>query len=300
MSELAHSAPELTAPAGGVHRVRVNPSLSRGLADRAIDVLGRQGDKYRASLCSVLSRRARNKKSIGRMRQQFIQLGERTKLVQIIGSTPNGRQVTVCQFVPKLADTEPHRRSLDFVLYQFVLSRHGLAPGPDFGTALVASEHTIQRLFLRLNTLDLGAVLRELHDAMLLALPLWVIALSLKLHQVPLPTSSGAFLCQVDAEHSHLVAKTWVPHSHLSARWLPVISAITEGVASSGGYSALAVALCAGIEQSLDDDSGTLFQQLAEALAGYPWLRSPYAPRVDRLAAAWRAYEASNQEARVA
>ncbi|MEO5699016.1 MAG: hypothetical protein ABIS17_15140 [Casimicrobiaceae bacterium] len=271
--------------------VRVNESLSRGLADRFLDVLAQQGDRYRIGLRAMPWHPPSNKKAIGRIRQTFIQLGERTHLIQVIGSTANARQVTVCQFVPHVVGGSAGRTApLRFVLNQFVISRHGLGTGPDCGVALAATEHAVERLFQRLNTLDLGAVVGELQDAMLLALPLWTVGLSLRLRQVALPTSSGAFLCDLDPDRPYLRAKTWIANPQIGLRWRQVINAVESAVEAAGGPTALAEVLGTGISQALDDDGARVFAQLAEALASHPWLRNPYVPRVDIVGEAWKRY----------
>lgn len=271
-------------------RVRVTDTLSRGLAARVLAVLCKQGNLYRAHLPEVLRPRVRSKKAVGRAKQQFLELGERTKLIQVIGSTPNQRQVTVCQFVPEIAVHDGQRRALQLMLHQFILTPRGIQPGADYGVAFMATEHAVERLFLRLNTLDLGAVVTELHDAMLLALPLWVVGLPLRLRQVALPTSSGAFVCDVDPDRSYLCAKTWISHGSLGARWSPVVDAVTAAVGTAGGASRLHTTLCMGVAQSLEDPDNNLFAELAEALSTYPWLRETYTPRADPVGQAWKAH----------
>ncbi len=294
MSDIAHHDPG-RAPAQGTRRVRVTETLSRGLADRMLDVLGQQGERYRAGLREVLPQHARNKKTICRARQAFVDLGERTRLIQVIGSTANQRQVTVCQFVPHLiAGHGTQASALCFVLHQYVITRHGIRPGPDCGVALIAGAHAVERLFLRMNTLDPAAVVAELQDAMLLALPLWTVGLSLRLRQVALPTSSGTFLCDIDPDRRYLAAKTWIARPGVGARWASVVSALDRTVRASGGPMALAETLGTGIAQALDDDGSILFAQLAEALAAFPWLRDAYAPRPDVIGDAWKAHVAKH------
>ena len=77
----------------------VNPTLSRGLADRAIDALEHQAHRYVDLVIPILARRSRNKKGLNQATTALQQLGERLRLVQTIGRSPNGRHVTVCQFV---------------------------------------------------------------------------------------------------------------------------------------------------------------------------------------------------------
>lgn len=295
MSNPAHHHVKHPAPRTAA-AVRVTETLSRGLAERVLDVLARQGERYRTGLVDVLPQRARSKKSICRARQSFIDLGERTKLIQVIGSTANDRQVTVCQFVPHVVAVPdgPRRPALCFVLHQYVIGRHGIQPGPDCGVALTASAHAVERLFLRLNTLALDAVVAELQDAMLLALPLWTVGLSLRLRQVALPTSSGVFICDLDPHRPYLTAKTWIGHAGLGPRWASVVAALARALVAGGGVAALAEALGSGIGAALDDERSVVFAQLAEALASFPWLREPYVPRPDAVGDAWKAYAAAH------
>ena len=294
MSELAPAGPEPAPPGGSAAAgIRVNESLSRGLATRAFEMLAKQGDKYRANVRSVLRPRVRSKKAIGRVTQELKLLGERAKLIQVIGSKPNQRQVTVCQFVPQvITDDDGKRRALQFMLHQFVITQRGMHVGDDFGVALTATDHAVERLFLRLNTMELGAVFDDLHDAMLLAMPLWAIGMSLRLRQVALPTSSGTFLCSLDPDRSYLLAKTWIDHRSLGGRWAPVVNGIRRAVAKAGGTDSLATTLSLGIAQSFDDSDNRVLAELGEALSSHPWLREAYAPRADPVGDAWKSHAA--------
>ena len=190
----------------------VNQSLSRGLAYRAVSVLAAQGDRYRSAFGPIFNRRFRSKKTIKQVVGQLTSLGERCHLIQVIGTTPNGRLVSVCPFVPVRLPREEHRRRgiIAFDFYQVIVSVRGARPGDDWGMRLGACEHAIERLFLRLNTLDLGAVSEELHDAMLLASPVSIAGRTLGLRQLALPTSSGTFLCDLTPGSGEITAKTWI------------------------------------------------------------------------------------------
>jgi hypothetical protein len=280
----------------------VNESLSRGLACRAVAVLAAQGDRYRAGMLPIVQRRLRSKKSLSKVVEKLTQLGERCRLAQVIGKTPNGRQVSVCPLVPvRLLPSEQCRKDVvSFDLYQLLISVRGAGLGPDWGTALAASEHAIERLFLRLNTLDLGAVYDELHDAMLLAMPIALAGRALGLKQVALPTSSGAFLCDLPATGRELIAKTWISDCTLGARWTPVAMRIRQVVEEVGGDRAAAEFLALGSNGPLAEQSHPLRSGLERALAGFGWLEEEYVPRPDPVGDQWASARAAANAASMA
>jgi len=268
----------------------VNPSLSRGLAGRAVAVLAAQGHRYRAESLPILRRRIRNKKSLSREAAELVQVGEHCRLIQVIGKSPNGRQVTICQFVPgqvqRLGDHSV--AAIRFDLWQYVLSTRGILPGPDWGRAFVANEHAVERLFLRLNTLEVGLVSTELHDAMLLALPLAAVGRLLGLQQLALPTSSGAFLCDLPSGREYMTAKTWVGNSGLGARWEPVVRRIRSAVMDAGGEKSLAECVAIGTTAALSEPGNALSTCLTNALSPFTWLRAPYTERCDPIGEMWK------------
>jgi hypothetical protein len=128
---------------------RVNVALSRGLAGRAVRALGDQGMRYRQCIRPIVRQRVRTKKGVTKTVNALRVLGERTSLIQTIGSSPNGRHVCVCHFVPFLEeDAEGRRRNVAFTLHQFRVEVDGLVAGRDYGSAIVATEHAVERLFL--------------------------------------------------------------------------------------------------------------------------------------------------------
>lgn len=277
----------------------VNPTLSRGLACRAVSVLAAQGDRYRAGFASVFYRRYRTKKSVNKAVSMLGSLGERCRLIQVIGRTPNRRQVSVCQFVPtRLADERRWEDgSVGFELGQLIVSVRGVALGADSGVQLAACDHAIERLFLRLNTLDLGAVYDELHDALLLAVPAAIAGHNLGLRQLALPTSSGAFLCDLRADDRQLIAKTWLSDCVLGARWSPVVTRVRDAVRAAGGVDALAGFLAMGMNGPLPEQSHPLPEGMRHALAPFGWLKDEYAPRPDPVGERWaNAREAANAD----
>ena len=284
------AAPPLPAPF-------VNQSLSRGLACRAVAVLASQGDKYRAGLAPIFRRRFRTKKAVNQSVSRLEKLGERCRLIQVIGRTPNGRQVSVCQFVPIRLASE-HRSedgSIGFELNQVIVSVRGVTPGADSGVQLAACDHAIERLFQRLRTLDLGAVSDELHDAMLLAVPAAIAGRTLGLRQLALPTSSGAFLCDLRADSGQVVAKTWLSECVLGARWSPVVARVRDAIRDAGGADALAGFLAMGMDGPLTGQPHPLLDGMRHALAPFGWLKDEYVARPDPVGEHWAgAREAAN------
>lgn len=264
----------------------VNQSLSRGLADRALAMFDRQSERYRNSLELVLRHRVRSKKAVARLTKALKEHGERAALIQTVGSSPNGRHVTICQFVPRLVRQREHP-GVEFLLYQYKLSPDGLRRGPDTGKRLAAGEHAVERLFQRLNTLDVAKVTVELHDAVLLALPLCAIARALDLRQLPVPTTSGSFLCDVDPRAGTVEAKTWLATEAIGDRWWPVVSDVRSAVTNAGGEQALAMALSMEIDASLREEL-ELYAKLRSALARHSWLREEYTARPDPIGERWR------------
>jgi|APFre7841882724_1041349.scaffolds.fasta_scaffold10890_1 hypothetical protein len=297
----ALSDPEVAAspPAAPSPTPFINQTLSRGLAYRAVSVLAAQGDRYRAGLAPIFRRRFRSKKTVTQVVARLERLGERCRLIQVIGRTPNGRLVSVCPFVPVRLFPEDHRRRgiVGFDLYQLVVSVRGALPGPDWGPQLAASEHAIERLFLRLNTLDLGAVSEELHDAVLLAIPAVIAGRALGLRQLALPTSSGAFLCDLTADRGQVIAKTWLSDCALGTRWNLVVAQVRDAVLATGGVETVAGFLAMGMDGPLAGQPHALVEALQQALAPFGWLREEYTPRPDPVGTTWtNAREAANSE----
>jgi hypothetical protein len=266
-----------------------------------MEVLAAQGARYLASMLPIVRRRVRSKKAVGQGVGRLTAPGERCRLIKVIGRTRNGRQASVCAFVPSCPtpfETSP-ACGVNFDLYQLQLSARGIAPGPDCGTALVAGEHAIERLFLRLNTLDLGAVFDELHNAMLLALPVMLAGRTRGLRQMALPTAGGAFLCDLPPSGGCMVAKTWIADGALGRRWHPVVACVRDVVqgAGAGGERALAEFLALGVDGSLAEQPHALRRRLQDVFAGIPWLSEPYAPRPDPVGQHWTdARKAANAE----
>jgi hypothetical protein len=281
----------------------VDRSLSRGLAYRAFSVLVSQGERHRAGFAPIFHRRFRSKKTVNQVVARLENLGERCRLIQVIGRTPNGRLVSVCQFVPVRLPKETDRKDgvLGFDFYQVIVSVRGAVPGTDCGIRLAACEHAIERLFQRLNTLDLGAVSEELHDAMLLAIPVAIAGRALGLRQLALPTSSGAFLCDLTAGDGKVVAKTWLSDCALGTRWNPVVARVRDAVRATGDVEALAGFLAMGMNGPLVDQPHPLALALQQALAPFGWLREVYTPRPDPIGERWaNAREAANCQSEAA
>lgn len=280
-------------------RAFVNQALSRGLALRAIGVLSDQGEKYWSSLKPVLRRRTGSKKVVRQVVTSFREAGERARLIQVIGSTPNERLACVCPFVPSRVApcAQVPGGGVAFDAIPFHVSVRGIAPGCDATDVLAAAEHAIERLFLRMNTLDLGAVFDELHDAVLLARPIAGVARGLGMRQLALPTSSGAFLCDVP-ETGFVVARTWLSTGQLGPRWGPVVDVVRNAVDVAGAERGLAGLVVQRLAGEADESSNALCASLASALRHFAWLQQAYAPRPDPVGQAWiAAREAANQSA---
>ena len=274
----------------------VTESLSHGLALRAIGVLSEQGDKYWSSLMSILRRRTGSKKAVRQAVAGLRNIGERAKLIQVIGSTPNERLACVWPFVPsRIAPCEQvPGGGVAFDAIPFHVSVRGIFPGDSQG-ALAVAEHALERLYQRMNTLDLDAVSDELHDAMLLARPIAIVARHLGLRQLALPTSSGAFLCDVP-QAGCVVARTWLSNCQLGPRWTPVDDAVRSAVQASGSERGLATFIARGLDGPLADQSHPLLDNLEASLARFAWLQQAYTTRPDPVGELWAAArEAANQ-----
>jgi hypothetical protein len=156
---------------------------------------------------------------------------------------------------------------------------------PNVGPVLAVNEHAIERLFQRLNVLEPAAVREELHDAIFMAVTLANAAGLANLHQVVLPTRSGAFLCSVEAEG--LVARTWIARSETACRHTVPARIAKEYFAASGGEQGFAAAvgeLPLQASLSLIEPA----EGMAEALGQVAWLREPYTRRADPIGDAWR------------
>lgn len=274
----------------------VTESLSHGLALRAINVLSDQGEKYWSSLVPILRRRTSSKKAVRQAVTSLRRIGERAKLIQVIGSTPNERLACVWPFVPSRVapcDRVPGG-GVAFDAIPFHVSVRGIFPG-DSEAALAVAEHALERLYQRMNTLDLDAVSDELHDAMLLAQPIAIVARRLGLNQLALPTSSGTLLCDVP-QTGCVVARTWLSTCQLGPRWAPVDDAVRDAVNASGSEQGLATFFAQALGGPLAAQSHPLLDNLDTALKRFAWLQQVYAPRPDPVGGLWTAArEAANQ-----
>jgi hypothetical protein len=270
----------------------VTSSLCRGLANEGLAALEVQGARFASGLNPILRQRLRTKKDLRRGVSELARLGEAAQIVQVIGRTPNERDVSISQFVPYTvtANGGPHRKQLRFYLVQTMFSvRRGIAPGSDSGDVLEVDEHAVDRLFLRLRTLTLSSVADELRDTLLLALPLALVAERLSLRQLALPTSNGAFLCHYGPEARLVIAKTWLPADRMGSRWAHVRSVIRSTNENCGGEAVLARLLGSGMKRSLAEGDCGVIESLMSPLSKIPWLKEQYLPRPDHSGDIWEA-----------
>jgi hypothetical protein len=271
----------------------VTSSLCRGLAGEGLAALEAQGTLFKSGLRPIVARRRLGTKKALRNRVgELARLGQAAHLVQVIGQTPNERDVLTSQFVPYTVGAIPGsgRKQLRFYLVQTMFSvRRGIWRGSDSGDVLAVDEHAVERLFLRLKTLALSSVADELRDAMLFTLPLTEVAERLTLRQIALPTSNGAFLCHYDSESRILLAKTWLAADAMGSRWSCVRSVIREATERFGGEEELARLFGIGMKRSIADGDCGVIEGLMSALANVRWLKEQYISRPDLVGDNWEA-----------
>ncbi|MEO8631200.1 MAG: hypothetical protein ABI612_24340 [Betaproteobacteria bacterium] len=280
----------------------VSGGLSRGLANQAFAIFVRQESRFWGQLARAVGPLCRNKKAVGIAIDRLARLGESTSIIQVIARTPNARQATTSQFIPHGGQSASNNNlpELAFNLLQITIGIKTVDLPQKIPTALTVSGHAVERLYQRLNTLDLAVVTTELHDAMLLTRPLSAVVRALGLRQIAVPTSTGTFRCSCDARSGVLVAKTWVQDS-TGGRWEHVVNSIRNAVAKLGGESAFA-AFLSDTSGSENDGVGRQFSDvLTKAVSGASWLTETYSTPPDPKGDLWRrAREASDDSRSVA
>ena len=168
---------------------------------------------------------------------------------------------------------------------------------------LAVHPHALARLFLRLQTVELGRVRQELESTLVAWRSLRSACERLQLAQLVVPTKGGVFRCDVrpDARQGVLpVAKTWIPFSTIGERDMDVV---TEAAQAVGAWRSAAPTR--DVEMGLGLIGGApppaLTDALAGALARHTWLRTPYTERRDYLSEMWDAAreQSSSEQHRV-
>lgn len=266
----------------------VTEALSRGLARQAIPLLVDQGKRWCVGVRAISKSTVGSKKAVAKMTANLQQVGHRSRLVQVIGRTPNGRRSTVCAFVPRYFKPEGvSRPAVLFDLMQLHVSVKGMEVGFDVGTPLLVTEHALERMFLRLNTVGLGLMYQEVHDAVLMSPCVKRVGSALGLRQLPLLTRAGFFRCDLDVDSEIVVAKTWIPDRLERGRWAPVVETIRDSLSQAGGEAAFAHYLGQGMFGPLKDVDHEVVAALTQSLSRFPWLREGHAQRPDPVGRKW-------------
>jgi hypothetical protein len=261
----------------------VNPSLSRGLADRILaeyaDILPRFSDGIR----KIGWKRLMKRSDVRRKYHDLVALTERLSLSAVAANHPRWRWATVFPLVPERREIEgrPHNRSLIFRL--FPLQMHvgmGCCVPEDHREILEVSEHAFERLFLRLNSVDLEAIKDEIHEALCLSAHLRAAADSLQLKQIVLPTKSGAFLGDLPANTRAIRANTWIAYADANAKYEKVARGIASEFAVMGGGRLLGEAI-GSLAYGATLADVEVCDALVSELARHPWLKNQYEPGTD-------------------
>jgi hypothetical protein len=269
----------------------VNLSLARGLRSVALDEYRKMAERYdlaasEAMTGAVLSSKwtAKTAKALAKVLAERCSRRAFTTMV-----THDGVTTTISHFAPRV---DGERLLVDLVRYG-VHPRHR----PSDPTSMIAVElapHAVERLFLRLRTMDTQAVQSELRTALFVALPLRMAAESMGLKQVPVPTRHGTLLCDGNGQ-APLLARTWLRDNQpslgtqtMAPRWERVSRAIADAVAAfgapHGAHAPARLMLAAvGYLPVLDE----LVPRLTEALRPFPWLAQPYVAGRDESDDTW-------------
>ena len=129
---------------------------------------------------------------------------------------------------------------------------------------------------------------------MLLSVPITAIGSFLGLRQMPLPTSSGAFMCEIANGPFLCAGKTWISHAGLGTRWSPVVQGIEAAIRNAGGERALARMLIEGTAAALSDENNVLVGGLKENIIAVWMVEEPVRPQTG---SDWRHLEASTRRA---
>jgi hypothetical protein len=264
----------------------IDKSLSRGLADRLLDEMSLLGRTYSRRIAHVFRMVPAKRHAVQHMARALAIAGEACCLTQVIGNHPKWRWASSCAFIPQVQERAGAAgRTMLFVPLRtyFHVDRLPLLDA-DAAPILAVNEHSLERLFQRLNVLEPAAVKEELHDAICMAVHLANAARKARLNQVVLPTRSGAFLCSV--EDAGLVAKTWIAASDGHCRHSEPMRLARDYFAEVGGEQGLGAVIGAlpihaplsGIEPH---------PGLMQALSGISWLKEPYVRRADPVGAVW-------------
>lgn len=179
----------------------LTPSLARALRKSALIRYRQLAETYDDTLCALLRAAYRGKWTSKRANAFWKEL-HRTAGRHCFGAFQLGSNAF--HFAPRIAD---ERLSVQTLCIE-VPSRH-LPQVYDATAPVELGPHAVERLFLRLNTVDAGAVQEEIMQAMLYAYGMREAARRLGLRQLSLPTAHGSFLCEVE-EGEPLFARTWL------------------------------------------------------------------------------------------
>lgn len=250
----------------------VNSTLARGLAGDLTEQLLIEGDAFYSALQTALARAMQgsasfNQKRANKLIADLHQCGRKAISAQFVAIDS---RKTSCIFFASRGNAG----HIDFTMSTLeVDGRHGFSAPRDV-VMFRATRHALERLYLRLRTLDFLPLATQLGSAMVAALNISRALDGLGVRQVAIPTTDGAFICTVD-EALVLTAVTWLSDEGMGARWGDVTRALRA---------------CPDIL-----NFGTAsWTAIAAAMKPFAWLKEEYVPRTDPKGERWAAARAQS------
>lgn len=168
-----------------------------------------------------------------------------------------------------------------------------------YALPVVLAPHAIERLFMRLDTMEVQQIGNEITYALHLCCAMVLAAKALNLRQCVLPTASGAFLCTTEPGEE-MLARTWIKRNdpagsmtNTSDKWVPVIEQVEAELLafverhSHSNVGEGVTKLCYAAVGS-GEEVNELRDGLVRALQPFWWLRDSYVPGTDRQGTLWQ------------
>lgn len=274
----------------------VDKSLSRGLADRFLNEMRDFIGRYLKESQGLLTKAPAKRAAVELLATRLQSLGDHGGVTQIVANHPRWRWAIVAPFLPGIG---PAVSSTNRTVRYFLLPTHfhiGRVPvrQPNTSIALDITEHALERLFQRLNTLEAESLRDEIHVALCLSTHLRPIVQLLGHKQAVLPTKSGYFLCQV-TEGEPIMAKTWLVSCDQPGRRELLAKSLLDAYEKVHGPRMLADCIGASPFGQMVENIDVI-DPILNLLGDCDWLCNEHLPGIDRDAEAWRAAGSLHEE----
>jgi ribosomal protein S1 len=179
-------------------------------------------------------------------------------------------EVTIC--VPEALDA-----SVSFILVSGSINGRNGAINLTRRQVLTASQHVLERLHQRLETMDSFIVLQEVYSCLVAAVAMDDAARTTRAQHWPLSTTNGLFVCAPAEDGGAMMLVTWMRYDQLGKKW----GCVAEDLRAANAASS----------QLLHDRDFCV-----ELLRLHSWLLRPHAPGEDIAAVWWASRPQSEQE----